>query len=300
MEAAVGFRCSSIGWRPLITTKSSSCFVGRGRLRGRSGGMNLTISIANTTTTTTTTTTSTTTTCGIAEPSGEPAPLGQKTRYKDGWLEKMFMGLFARKMDKYSSAAAAAASSSSSNRSNNIGGLLDYDYDKFVEVSKKVMQGRSRKQQQQVVREVLLSMLPPGAPAQFRKLFPPSRWAEEFNAALTVPFFHWLVGPSEVVEVEVNGEKQRSGVHIKKCRYLENSGCVGMCVNMCKIPTQDFFTNEFGLPLTMIPNFEDMSCEMVYGQTPPPLEEDPAMLQPCYTSMCSLAKPHSSVCPKLQ
>lgn len=37
-------------------------------------------------------------------------------------------------------------------------------------------------------------------------------------------------------------------------RYLENSGCVGMCVNMCKIPTQDFFTNEFGLPLTMTPS----------------------------------------------
>lgn len=33
---------------------------------------------------------------------------------------------------------------------------------------------------------------------QFRKLFPPTKWAEEFNAALTVPFFHWLVGPSEV------------------------------------------------------------------------------------------------------
>ncbi len=37
-------------------------------------------------------------------------------------------------------------------------------------------------------------------------------------------------------------------------RYLENSGCVGMCVNMCKIPTQDFFTNDFGLPLTMTPS----------------------------------------------
>ncbi|KAK9147198.1 hypothetical protein Scep_005955 [Stephania cephalantha] len=282
MEAVVGFGCSIGGapHRPLATnssSSSSSCFiVGRGSRRGTTPAAG----IINLITTTTTTTTSIT--CGIAEPSGEPAPLGQKTRYKDGLLEKMFMGLFARKMDKYSS-----SSSSSSQGNNNIGGgLLDYDYDKFVEVSKKVMQGRSRKQQQQVVREVLLSMLPPGAPAQFRKLFPPTKWAEEFNAALTVPFFHWLVGPSEVVEVEVNGEKQRSGVHIKKCRYLENSGCVGMCVNMCKIPTQDFFTNEFGLPLTMIPNFEDMSCEMIYGQTPPPIEEDPAMLQPCYTTMC--------------
>ena len=35
---------------------------------------------------------------------------------------------------------------------------------------------------------------------------------------------------------------------------FENSGRVGMCLNMCKIPAQDFFANEFGLPLTMIPS----------------------------------------------
>lgn len=101
------------------------------------------------------------------------------------------------------------------------------------------------------MREVLLSMPRPGAPAQFRRLFPPTRWACEFNTALTVPFFRWLVGPSEV---EVGGLRQRSEVRIEKCRYLESSGCVGMCVNMCKVPTQDFFTNEFGLPLTMDPS----------------------------------------------
>ncbi|KAJ0968643.1 hypothetical protein J5N97_025560 [Dioscorea zingiberensis] len=239
---------------------------------------------------------------GIAEPSGVPAPMGQKTQYKDGIFEKAFMSLFARKMERFATAAAAAAANSGGGdtNSNSKRGFFDWDYDSFVDVSKRVMLGRNRTQQQQVVREVLLSMLPPGAPAQFRKLFPPTKWAAEFNAALTVPFFHWLVGPSEVVEVEVNGIKQRSGVHIKKCRYLENSGCVGMCVNMCKFPTQDFFTNEFGLPLTMNPNFEDMSCEMIYGQVPPPFEEDPASNQPCYSELCSLANPSSSVCPKLQ
>ncbi|XP_021289593.1 beta-carotene isomerase D27, chloroplastic [Herrania umbratica] len=230
--------------------------------------------------------------CGIAEPSGEPAPLGQKTKYNDGLFEKAFMTLFARKMEKFAAAPKAGEVAKK--------GWFEYDYESFVEVSQRVMQGRSRLQQQQVVREVLLSMLPPGAPAQFRKLFPPTRWAAEFNAALTVPFFNWLVGPSEVVEVEVNGVKQKSGVHIKKCRYLENSGCAGMCVNMCKIPTQDFFTNDFGLPLTMTPNFEDMSCEMIYGQFPPALEEDPASKQPCFADMCSMADPSSSVCPKLQ
>ncbi|XP_057430439.1 beta-carotene isomerase D27, chloroplastic [Lotus japonicus] len=231
--------------------------------------------------------------CGIAEPSGEPAPFGEKTRYNDGVFARVFMTLFARKMEKF----AKPVRKGEENKKKE--GL--YDYESFVDVSKRVMQSRSRVQQQQVVREVLLSMLPPGAPAQFRKLFPPTKWAAEFNAALTVPFFHWLVGPSEVVEVEINGVKQKSGVHIKKCRYLENSGCVGMCVNMCKTPTQDFFTNEFGLPLTMIPNFEDMSCEMVYGQAPPPFEEDPVSKQPCYAKICSVVpQPSTSVCPKLQ
>ncbi|XP_038725614.1 beta-carotene isomerase D27, chloroplastic-like [Tripterygium wilfordii] len=230
--------------------------------------------------------------CGIAEPSGEPAPMGQKTKYNDGFFEKAFMTLFARKMEKFGPSGAETKEKEK--------GFFDYDYEVFVDVSKSVMKGRSRMQQQEVVREVLLSMLPPGAPAQFRKLFPPTRWAAEFNAALTVPLFHWLVGPSEVVEVEVDGVKQRSGVHIKKCRYLENSGCVGMCVNMCKIPTQDFFTNEFGLPLTMNPNFEDMSCEMVYGQVPPQFEEDPVSQQPCFPDICSMATPRASVCPKLQ
>ncbi|XP_060180181.1 beta-carotene isomerase D27, chloroplastic [Lycium barbarum] len=232
--------------------------------------------------------------CGIAEPSGEPAPLGQKTKYNDGLFEKAFMTLFARKMEKF-----GASKKGPDDEMEKKKGWFDYDYDSFVDVSRKVMQGRSRIQQQQVVREVLMSMLPPGAPAQFRKLFPPTRWAAEFNATITVPFFFWLVGPSEVVEVEVGGVKQKSGVHIKKCRYLENSGCVGMCVNMCKIPTQDFFTNEFGLPLTMNPNFEDMSCEMIYGQLPPPFEEDPVSKQPCYANICTIANPSSNVCPKL-
>ncbi|KAK8957695.1 hypothetical protein KSP39_PZI001083 [Platanthera zijinensis] len=115
-----------------------------------------------------------------------PAPMGEKTVYKDGIIEKVFMGLFARKMEKYAGGGKSMK------------GVWEWDYDSFVDVSRRVMVGRSRKKQQEVVREVLLSMLPPGAPAQFRKLFPPTKWAAEFNAKLTVPFFHWLVGPSEV------------------------------------------------------------------------------------------------------
>lgn len=33
-------------------------------------------------------------------------------------------------------------------------------------------------------------------------------------------------------------------------------------------------------------DFEDMSCEMVYGQVPPPFEEDPVAKQPCLADIC--------------
>ena len=37
-------------------------------------------------------------------------------------------------------------------------------------------------------------------------------------------------------------------------------------------PSQEFFTNGVGLPLTMVPNFETRSCSFIFGATPPPLE----------------------------
>ena len=33
-------------------------------------------------------------------------------------------------------------------------------------------------------------------------------------------------------------------------------------------------------------DFEDMSCEMVYGQVPPPFEEDEVSKQPCFADIC--------------
>lgn len=71
------------------------------------------------------------------------------------------MTLFARKMEKF-------ATPLKENKKKL--GWLDYDYESFVGVSKRVMQGRSRLEQQKVVREVLLSMLPPGAPDQVKIL----------------------------------------------------------------------------------------------------------------------------------
>ncbi|KAK4482300.1 hypothetical protein RD792_009453 [Penstemon davidsonii] len=56
----------------------------------------------------------------------------------------------------------------------------------------------------------------------------------------------------------------------------------GMCTNLCKMPSQMFIKEYLGMPINMVPNFDDMSCEMIFGQEPPPQDMDPAFTQPCY------------------
>lgn len=187
--------------------------------------------------------------------------------------------------------------------SNQLNGVpYDGTYESFVALSREIMKGRNTKEQQETVAGVLGSLLPPQSPERFKKWFPLNKRNAEFNAWITTLGFAWLVGPAEQtdVEVEFEGEQQvwKSGVHIKKCRYLENSGCVGMCTNMCKIPTQKFFTDTFGLPLTMNPNFETLECDMIFGQAPPPIEEDPVYDQPCF-SVCNIGSTSKQVCPKI-
>ncbi|CAL8467376.1 g6913 [Coccomyxa elongata] len=147
----------------------------------------------------------------------------------------------------------------------------------MVEVSRALMKGRSAAQQ----REAVIAGFP-SVPPWFRKAFPYSKWGAELNARITPAFFTWLVGPMQTVEATLSdGTTQRSGVHIERCRYLAESKCAGMCVNLCKAPVQTFFTEELGMPLTMKPNFEDYSCEMIFGLAPPPLEEDEVMQASC-------------------
>eukprot|EP00195_Chlamydomonas_chlamydogama_P006760 CAMPEP_0202905838 /NCGR_PEP_ID=MMETSP1392-20130828/36247_1 /ASSEMBLY_ACC=CAM_ASM_000868 /TAXON_ID=225041 /ORGANISM="Chlamydomonas chlamydogama, Strain SAG 11-48b" /LENGTH=270 /DNA_ID=CAMNT_0049594119 /DNA_START=48 /DNA_END=860 /DNA_ORIENTATION=- len=226
------------------------------------------------------------------KPQGSPAkdPFAEKTVYRDGPVDLTFIKLYSQKM------AAQLI---------NVRVPVIPQYDDFVRISKEIMKGRSPEQQGVLVRNVLMSLLPPGAPEQFRKLFPPTKFSAEFNARIASLGFFWLVGESELQEgpVQVGPNEvrvQKSIVKIKKCRYLEASGCVGMCANMCKNPTQDFFTNDFGLPLTMKPNFEDLSCEMIFGQAPPPPELDDVYKQPCFRPQCNMGSEGSAPCPKLK
>ncbi|KKJ01165.1 DUF4033 domain-containing protein [Prochlorothrix hollandica] len=208
--------------------------------------------------------------------------------YRNNWLDRLFIWFFSRQM-------AAAMGIAAPQRG----------YDGFVELSQEMMQGRNAQAQQDLVTIVLRSLIPAPVLQGVRHFFSPSQWVCELNAWFATLLFEWLVGPCEVRPVEVTDSTgalrtQRSGVHIQKCRYLDQSRCVSLCINLCKVPTQNFFTQDFGIPVTLTPNFEDFSCEMVFGQVPPPLETEPYYNQPCLANPPDAANKAAKPCPGLR
>ncbi|KAE9463999.1 hypothetical protein C3L33_04139, partial [Rhododendron williamsianum] len=170
-------------------------------------------------------------------------------------------------------------------------------YDSFVEAATGLWSNFNPVQQHEIVAKTLDKAIPRPILAMasssfsshrlliltyIRTLLPDSKFTRELFAVFTTLCFAWLIGPNEVRESELDGRRERNVVHIKKCRFLEESNCVGMCINLCKMPSQKFMKDALGVPVIMVPNFDDMSCEMVFGQEPPATAEDPAFKQPCY------------------
>jgi len=241
----------------------------------------------------TTTTTTTTTTAASTTTSSRPAKTesysffglaraefpenwdqpNNKIKYSDSPLDLFIMGWFMRKISMALDAPFDAANIS---------------YDAFIALCFLQMKGRDPDGQRQITMDVLTSLMPPGGEKVFQKLFPLNKFSLELNAKICQIVFAWMVGPMTVETTTENdlNEPIASKVQIAKCRWLQESGCTGMCVNMCKTTTQDFFTDTFNMPLTIKPNFEDKSCAFYFGQTPPPIEQDEALLFGCNQS-CS-------------
>lgn len=103
------------------------------------------------------------------------------------------------------------------------------------------------------------------------------------NAWATLVGGTWLMGECQVNDiVDDSGQVAKDqGLLVKRCRFLEESGCASVCVNSCKIPTQNFFLQDMGLPLTMEPNYETFECQFSFGKTPSVATELEAMATPC-------------------
>lgn len=59
------------------------------------------------------------------------------------------------------------------------------------------------------------------------------------------------------------------------------------------IPSTQFgyhWNNKHMHMLQWIADFENMSCEMIFGQIPPDEGDDPAVNQPCYLTLCKILK----------
>ncbi len=214
-------------------------------------------------------------------------PIIVADEYYDNWIDRLFIWLFSRKISQALGAG------------NTVGG-----YGGFVDLSQQVMQERNALEQQALIAQVLQSLVPAPVLWAIRTFFTPTQLVCELNAWFATQLFIWLVGPCDVAVAEVElpdgtVRSQSSAVQIKKCRYLVESGCVGTCVNLCKVPTQTFFTEKFGIPLTMTPNFEDFSCKMVFGQISSPRETDEIYRQPCLSAYCPTASGAMAACPKL-
>jgi len=203
---------------------------------------------------------------------GDP---GVKVRYEDSPLDLAIMAWFMRKIGMAIDAPPPSKVS----------------YEEFIALCFLQMRGRDAIGMGDVTSGVIRSLVPPGGNSVFKKLFPLNQFSCELNATITKIVFAWMVGPMEVETTVDNdlGIEMASKVHIKKCRWLQESGCTAMCVNMCKTATQEVFTDDFGLPLTIKPNFEDKSCDFYFGLSPPPIEKDEALLFGCNASCATAA-----------
>ncbi|KAL8191973.1 hypothetical protein R6Q57_028094 [Mikania cordata] len=156
-------------------------------------------------------------------------------------------------------------------------------YDGLIDVTNRLMVARTNTEAKEAAVRVLRSLFPPLLLELYKILFAPiaqGKFAAVMVARVTALSCQWLMGTCTVNNVDLSdGSSLPSGVFVERCKYLEESKCVGICVNTCKLPTQEFFMDHMGVPLLMEPNFNDYSCQFKFGVSPP--KDDSNLKEPC-------------------
>jgi len=172
------------------------------------------------------------------------------------------------------------------------------DYEGLMELAALMNSFYSDRREVQIIsQDILRSLFPSWLPRQFGLLFakPFPEFSCRLNAWATKMAGTWLMGECEINDCDVDGDGgtttgrgRNQGLLVKRCRFLEESGCASVCINSCKIPTQKFFEEDMGLPLTMTPDYETGECQFSFGLTPDAQGEFDAKNIPCL-SKCPTA-----------
>jgi hypothetical protein len=125
---------------------------------------------------------------------------------------------------------------------------------------------------------VFMSGIVPKLGTDLNIQFGPWFYAPWLTSIVTPTFFGFLVGPSKPNR---RSDGQRGGLVVEKCKFLQESGCKGLCLHQCKIPAQEFFKEELGLDLTVRPNFVTQECQWSFGEVPVCVEEDESFPKGC-------------------
>jgi len=206
----------------------------------------------------------------------------EAVEFKDSLLDKLLLSIFR---DLVTENTGGVTSSKKGNE-----GLLE-------QARKYMLQpGQTPEAQHMMVRKTLGGLMTPVLPPFYRifmsGIIPKSVGGEEWGgkqvgpwlyapfltAFVTPTFFQFLVGPSFTNRRK---DGQPGGLVVEKCKFLQESGCKGMCLNICKIPAQQFFKDDLGLDLTVSPNFVTQECQWSFGELPLPPDEDPSFPKGC-------------------
>ncbi|KAG5567839.1 hypothetical protein RHGRI_003126 [Rhododendron griersonianum] len=175
-----------------------------------------------------------------------------RPKYRPGIFDDLFLNLFRNRME------------------------VGWDsekpgYDGLIEVANRLMMRRSNSETKEAAVRILRALFPPLLLELYRMLIAPlqgGKVAAIMVARVTALSCQWLMGPCAVNNVDLpDGSSLRSGVFVERCKYLEESKCVGICINTCKLPTQTFFKDYMGVPLLMEPNFSDYSCQSLKSES---------------------------------
>lgn len=115
-------------------------------------------------------------------------------------------------------------------------------------------------------------------PFVHRKIFAANEASPAVLAWFAKLFLPFLVGEMTLTTTSQSGDdgtiRRGGGLLVERCLVLEGSKCKGICAKMCKVPTERFFAERWGIPLSMEPNFETGECQLRFGVSPVTLEED--------------------------